>query len=109
MWIDLRDKIVTHVEAWPVEDPREITTQNLPSGPASIMFDDMRLADGMWVRRSRYVDTRKDPVAFNGLNLEWKQDFSGYQRYFTESKDYKIEEPKEPPPSPPAKSPQSQR
>jgi hypothetical protein len=49
----------------------------------------------MWVRRTRYIDTRKDPLAFNGLNLEWKQEFGSYLRYFTEFKDYKVEEPKE--------------
>lgn len=96
IWIDLKDKVVTHVEAWPLENAREVTNQNFPAGPAPIVFDDMRLANGMWVRRSRYIDTRKDPLAFNGLNLEWKQEFSDYQRYFTESKDFKIEEPKEP-------------
>jgi hypothetical protein len=96
IWIDLKDKIVTHLEAWPVDNPREVTPQNLPSGPPPIVFDDMRLADGMWVRRALYIDTRNDPKAFNGLNLACKQEFSGYQRYFTESKDYKIEGPKSP-------------
>lgn len=95
IWIDLKDKVVTRVEAWPVENAREVTNQNLPPAPAPIVFDDMRLANGMWVRRSRYIDTRKNPLAFNGLNLEWKQEFSGYQRYFAESKDFKIEEPQE--------------
>lgn len=93
IWIDFKDKIVTRVEAWPVEKPPEFSLQSLPSGPAPIIFDDMRLPDGMWVRRSLYINTRSDPKAFNGLNLECKQQFSDYQRYFTEFKDYKIEEP----------------
>lgn len=95
MWIDLKDKVVTRIEAWPADNSQAPTAQNLPSGPAPIVFDDTRLADGMWVRRLRYIDTRKSPLAFNGLNLEWKQEFSGYQRYYTEFKDIKIEEPKE--------------
>jgi hypothetical protein len=96
MWIDLKDRIVSHIEAWPADNPREFKAEGMPAGSAPIIFDDMRLPDGMWVRRSRYIDTRKDPFAFNGLNLEWKQEFSGYQRYFTEFKDIKLEEPKEP-------------
>jgi hypothetical protein len=96
IWIDLKDKIVSHIEAWPVENPGEVSAQSLPPAPAPILFDDMRLADGTWVRRALYVDTRSDPKAFNGLNLECKQEFSGYQRYFIEFKDYKLEEPKSP-------------
>lgn len=96
IWIDLKDRIVTHVEAWPVEKPREVDLENLKLGPASIVFDDMRLPDGIWVRRALYINTRTDPKAFNGLNLECKQGFSDYRRYFTEFKDYKIEGPTKP-------------
>jgi hypothetical protein len=92
MWIDLKEQIVTHVEAWLVDNTEAV--EKIPSGPAEIIFDDMRLPDGTWVRRSRYVDTRKDFRAFNGLNLEWKQEFSNYQRYTTELKGVQIEEPK---------------
>lgn len=95
IWIDEQDKVVSHIEAWPVDSPRTFNN-TLPAGPAPIVFDDMRLPDGMWVRRSRYVDTRRDPLAFNGLNMEWKQEFSSYQRYSTESKDYTIATPKQP-------------
>jgi hypothetical protein len=95
MWVDLKDKVVSHIEAWPAENPLETAEQNSSLVEAPIVFDDMRLPDGMWVRRTRYIDTRKDPLAFNGLNLEWKQEFGSYLRYFTEFKDYKVEEPKE--------------
>ena len=101
VWIDLNDKIVSHVEAWPIDNPRQTEQQNL-SRPAPIVFDEMRLPDGMWVRRGRAIDTRKDPLSFNGLNLEWKQEFSSYVRYFTEFKDYKIVEPPEPKPKKPS-------
>jgi len=96
IWIDVRDKVVTHIEAWPIDNPRPPAERNSSPVGASIIFDDMRLPDGMWVRRLRYIDTRKDPLAFNRLNLEWKQEFGAYQRYFTEFKDYKIQEPTEP-------------
>jgi hypothetical protein len=92
MWIDLKDQIVTHVEAWVEDDPK--AAEKLPSGPAVIVFDDMRLPDGAWVRRSRYVDTHKDFRAFNGVTVLWKQEFSNYQRYTTELKGFEVEEPK---------------
>lgn len=92
IWIDLQDRIVTRVEAWPAQNPRDFSVENLPASPPAVMFDDMRLPDGTWVRRSLAINTRTDPKAFNGLNLECKQEFSGYVRYFTEFKDYKIQE-----------------
>jgi hypothetical protein len=95
IWIDVKDKVVTHIEAWSGDNPGQ-TSDRDSQAAAPLVFDDMRLPDGMWVRRLRYIDTRKDPLAFNKLNLEWKQEFGEYKRYFTEFKDYKIEEPKEP-------------
>ena len=94
IWIDLKDKVVTHVEAWLIDTPEPAGSEKVPSGAPQIVFDDKRLPDGMWVRQSRYIDTRKNPLAFNGLNLEWKQEFSNYQRYSTELKGLEIEEPK---------------
>jgi len=96
IWIDLEDKTVTHIEAWPVENPRLVTEEPLPLTSPPVIFDDMRLPTGMWVRRKVHIDTRKDPLAFNGLNLEWNQDFSDYKRYSTQPTGYKIEDPKGP-------------
>ncbi len=100
VWIDAEDKVVAHIDAWVVDNARTFQGA-LPASPPAIVFDDMRLSDNMWVRRFRYVDTRKDPLAFNGLNLEWKQDFSAYQRYYTESKDFTIKDPQVPNDKPP--------
>ena len=99
VWIDLKDRIVTRIEAWPIGTG--VAPATLPSESAAVVFDDMRLDDGTWVRRLRYIDTRKDPQAFNGLNLEWKQEFSDYKRYYTEFKDLKIEEQGDSRPQPP--------
>lgn len=93
IWIDAQDKVVNHIEAWQVDDRPGSPSMSPAPSVATIVFDDMRLPDGMWVRRRRYIDTRKDPLAFNGLNLEWKQEFTDYKRYFTEFKDVKIGEP----------------
>jgi hypothetical protein len=92
MWIDLKDKIVSRIEAWTVEKPGPLTERELQANPPTLVFDDMRLADGTWVRRSLAINTRTDPKAFNNLNLECKQEFSSYVRYYTEFKDIKIQE-----------------
>jgi hypothetical protein len=101
IWIDLKDKLVTHVEAWPSDNFSSGNSATGGQAVAPIIFDDMRLPDGVWVRRARYVDTRKDPAAFNGLRVEWKQEFSGYVRYFTETKGFKEERPGPPAAKPP--------
>jgi hypothetical protein len=95
LWIDAEDKVVAHIDAWVVDSARTFQGP-LPNTPAVVVFDDMRMSDGMWVRRERYVDTRKDPLAFNGLNLEWKQEFTGYQKYYAETKGFTVNEPKVP-------------
>ncbi len=92
IWIDLNDKIVSRIEAWTMDKPGPFTERELHATPPALVFDDMRLPDGTWVRRSLAINTRSDPRAFNNLNLECKQEFSGYVRYYTEFKDIKIQE-----------------
>lgn len=93
IWIDMADHTVTHIEAWPVENPRAFTGQGFSFLNPPISIDDVRLPAGMWVRRRVYIDTRKDPLSFNGVSLEWKQDFSDYKLYSAQPPDYKIADP----------------
>lgn len=97
VWVDLKDRVVARIEAWPSESPRQFDGESHARGEAAVVFDDMRLPDGMWVRRLRYIDTRKNPAAFNGLSLEWRQEFSDYKHYSTRVQDYRLDKPSTPP------------
>lgn len=99
VWVDSADKVVARVEAWLVDDPRRADPRTLRAEDAAVVFEDARLTAGMWVRRSRYVNTSRNPAAFNGLNLEWRQEFADYTRYHAEFKQYNFDAPPKSPPS----------
>jgi hypothetical protein len=97
IWIDAKDRVVARIEAWPSENPQQFKGELSARGEPAVVFDDMRLPDGMWVRRLRYVDTRKNPAAFNRLSLEWRQEFSDYKHYSAQVQDYRLDKPSTPP------------
>jgi hypothetical protein len=96
IWIDAKDKVVARIEAWPAlsiaKNAQETTSEARPA-PA-LVFEDIRLPDGMWVRSLRHLNTIPNPSLFNGVNVEWRQEFSDYKRYNTEFKDYRLDAPK---------------
>lgn len=96
VWIDAQDRVVMRIEAWLAQSSgAKPVSASAPARPApALIFEDTRLPDGMWVRTLRYINTIQNPLAFNGVNVEWRQDFSEYRRYNTEFKEYKLEEPK---------------
>lgn len=100
LWIDLEDKTITRIEAWPLENAPQVAESAFPVSKPPIIFEYVRLPSGMWARRSVYIDTRPAPAAFNGLSIEWKQDFTDYKRYYAQPAVYKADDPK-PPISPP--------
>ena len=94
LWIDAADKVVSRVEAWLAEDPRAADPRALAPSDAALVFEDVRLPSGMWARGLRYVNTTRNPAAFNGLNVEWRQEFADYRRYYTEFRQYEIVSPR---------------
>ena len=93
VWIDAADRVVSRVEAWAVDDPRAADPRRFAASEAAVVFEDQRLPTGMWARGLRYVNTSKNPAAFNGLNMEWRQEFTDYRRYYTEVREYQFESP----------------
>jgi len=87
------DRVVARVEAWLAADPRSADPLAMKTEDAAVVFEDARLAAGMWVRRLRYVNTTREPAAFNNLNLEWRQEFADYTRYHAEFKRYDFDAP----------------
>ena len=107
VWIDAADKVVTRVEAWLAADARGgADPRALSRADAVLLFEDARLPTGMWVRALRYVNTTREPAAFNGLNMELRQEFTDYKRYYAEVKQYVLESPqKSETPQPPQPKP----
>lgn len=93
VWIDAADLVVARVEAWLAADPRRADPLAMQAADAAVVFEEARLPAGMWVRRLRYVNTSREPAAFNNLNLEWRQEFADYTRYQAEFKHYDFDAP----------------
>ncbi len=81
VWIDAADKVVARLEAWP---RRAATEQNLHSAPPdaeTIVYEQMRLPNGLWVPKRIRLNAIGKAALFNGTNKDMTFEFSQYQRF----------------------------
>lgn len=87
VWIDAADKVVARLEAWP---RRAATEQEIPSAPPdaeTLVYEQMRLPNGLWVPKRIRFNAIGKAVLFNGTDKDMTFEFSHYQRFDTEVKD----------------------
>ncbi len=87
VWIDAADKVVARLEAWP---RRAATGQDSPSAPPeaeTIVYEQMRLPNGLWVPKRIRLNAIGKAALFNGTDKDMTFEFSHYQRFETEVKD----------------------
>ena len=81
VWIDAADKVVARLEAWP---RRAATAQDSPSAPPdaeTIVYEQMRLPNGLWVPKRIRLNAIGKAALFNGTNKDMTFEFSQYQRF----------------------------
>jgi hypothetical protein len=81
VWIDVADKVVARLEAWP---KRTATEQEIPSAPPdaeTIVYEQMRLPNGLWVPKRIRLNAIGKAALFNGTNKDMTFEFSQYQRF----------------------------
>jgi len=86
LWIDAADKVVARLEAWPASE----TEHDIPSAPRNaetIVYEQMRLANGLWVPKRIRLNAIGKAALFNGTDKDMTFKFSQYQRFSTEIKD----------------------
>ncbi len=86
VWIDVEDKVVARLEAW----PSTATEQELPSAPPNaetIVYEQTRLADGLWAPKRIRLNAIGKPSLFNGTDKDMTFEFSQYQRFNTDADD----------------------
>jgi hypothetical protein len=87
VWIDAADKVVARLEAW----PRPATTeQEVPSAhpdAETIVYEQMRLPNGLWVPKRIRLNAIGKAALFNGTNKDMTFEFSQYQRFNIEVED----------------------
>jgi hypothetical protein len=86
VWIDSADKVVARLEAWP---GRAETEREIPSAPPdaeTIVYEQTRLPDGLWVPKRIRLNAIGKGALFNGTDKDLTFEFSHYQRFNTEVK-----------------------
>lgn len=86
LWIDKIDVVPFKLSAFLITDPAR---QKL-----AYQFENLRQPDGTWLLAKMYLNTSINPTVFNGLNLEYTLERSGYQRFSAQAEDVKLIAPK---------------
>jgi hypothetical protein len=79
--------VVARLEAWP---RRAETGREIPSAPRdaeTIVYDQTRLPNGLWVPKRIRLNAIGKAALFNGTDKDMTFEFSHYQRFITEVKD----------------------
>jgi hypothetical protein len=96
IWIDAQDRIVTRLVGWPTSDgdtnKAEPTTSPVEKPPA-VYLEMMRLPEGVWLPRATRINGADYPKLFDRVSYESIIIYSEYKRFFTETKDVRIETP----------------
>jgi len=87
VWIDVMDKVVARLEAWPVHESPEQEIPSLPPNTETLVYQQMRLPNGLWVPKRIRLNAIGKAELFNGTDKDMTFEFSQYQRFNAEVKD----------------------
>ena len=84
IWIDAADKVVARLEAWPGRAETEQETPYAMLGAETIVYEQTRLPNGLWVPKRIRLNAIGRAALFNGTDKDMTFEFSDYQRFSTE-------------------------
>jgi hypothetical protein len=87
VWIDAGDKVVARLDAWSASET-ERETHSAPRNVETIVYEQMRLPNGLWVPKRIRLNSIGKAALFNGTDKDMTFEFSHYQRFSTEVKDF---------------------
>ncbi|HEY0079827.1 MAG TPA: hypothetical protein VGB73_14540 [Pyrinomonadaceae bacterium] len=104
IWIDALDRVVVRLEAWPVEASFEAAQASNPasyphSSPRaepSVVFEQTRLPDGMWLESFVRIRTTENREVFNRVRLDYTKQVGDFRRFDTTTGEARIEKPIKP-------------
>jgi hypothetical protein len=101
VWIDVADMALARLEAWPnAPDAPAQATLARPSEP-SVIYEETRLPDGMWLESLVRIKTTADKAVFNGVEVDTSKEVGDFKRFEASAGDAKVEPPPQPSPTPP--------
>ncbi len=84
IWVDANEKVIARLEARPIDSK---TPSPEFSGEEVIVYEQMRLPDGLWVPRRIRLNAIGKSGLFNGTDKDMTFEFAQYQHFMTEVKD----------------------
>ncbi len=88
--MDINEKVIVRVEAYPAAEVTSVTTATVktvsPVGAVSpvIVYEQMRLPDGLWLPKTMLFDSSRNKDLFDGIDMNNLLEFSGYKRSYVE-------------------------
>ncbi len=97
IWLDVADKTVARLEAWPLAAAVVGNTSGVvrPVEPA-IVYEETRLPDGMWLESLVRINTTGNKPVFNGVDVNSTKEAGDFKRFETNTGDAKVETAKPP-------------
>lgn len=93
VWIDRIDKAVTRLEGWPTSAAAfDLVQSTAPRDEAALIYQQTRLANGIWFPSMIRMNAGGRIDLFDGLNWDVTFEFTNYQRFNTQADDIKIKD-----------------
>jgi hypothetical protein len=98
VWIDVGDRTLARLEAWPrAPDAHGALQTATPARPneASIIYEETRLPGGMWLESLVQINTTANKAVFNGVEVNTVKEARDFKRFEANAGDAKVEQQKE--------------
>jgi hypothetical protein len=99
VWIDAADKVVARFEGWPAPEMVKKDEAQAPQNSAArLIYQQVKLPDGMWFPNLIRVNSAGDISVFDGLNWDVLFEFADYKHFTAASEEeVKIRDPQKTP------------
>ncbi|MEW6126999.1 MAG: hypothetical protein AB1757_08170 [Acidobacteriota bacterium] len=97
LWIDAMDKVLVRIDATPApEFSIKALLPNSDAPDAQLLYEQTRVAEGVWLPTLIRLNAASNSAIFNGLNWDVSFEFNDYKRFKATAEDVKLQEKKEP-------------
>jgi hypothetical protein len=91
VWIDAAERAVARLEAWPDDAP---TSADAPAQEPSIVFEQARVREGVWLERLVRIKSYGHKQIFNGIELDFTKEVTDFKRFNSVAGDDRVDAPK---------------
>lgn len=90
VWIDAADKALARLEAWPdpsLSSKKSAAAPAASAGNPSIVYEETRLPDGLWIQSLLRIRTAGHKDVFNGMSLDVSKEAGDFKRFSAEGEE----------------------